>query len=75
MEMDEDSQGMFTFDSSSNASLSNLLLPDKITNMQDFLDVGIDLNSVFDLTPSSDKNLHSSFVLDAENDGFEPLKP
>jgi len=70
MEMDEDSQGMFTFDSSSNASLSNLLLPDKITNMQDFLDVGIDLNSVFDLTPSSDKNLHSSFVLDAENDGY-----
>jgi len=68
--MDDDSRGMFTFDGNSNASLSNLLSPDKITNIQDFLDVGIDLNSVFDLTSSSaDKNQHSSLALDTEQEG------
>ena len=67
--MDEDSRGIFSFE----ASLSNLLLPDKITNMEDFLDVGIDLNSVFDLTSSSDKTQHSSLVLDTENEGFANL--
>lgn len=69
--MDDDSRGMFTFDGNSNASLSNLLSPDKITNIQDFLDVGIDLNSVFDLTSSSaDKNQHSSLALDTEQEGY-----
>lgn len=76
--MDEDSRGMFTFDGNSNASLSNLLLPDKITSIQDFLDAGIgdgiDLNSVFDLTPSSDRNQRSSLVFDTENEGYEQLK-
>lgn len=66
--MDEDSGGMFTFDGNSNASLSNLLLPDKITNIQDYLDVSIDLNSVFDLTPTTDKNQHS-LTLDSDHEG------
>ena len=51
MEMEEEDSRGFHFDGNSNASLSNLLLPDKISNIQDFLDVSIDLNSVFDLNP------------------------
>ena len=46
------SRSMFTFhNNDSNTSLSNLLLPDnsKIPSMQDYLDVSIDLNSVFEL--------------------------
>ena len=68
MEEEEDSsslsRGMFTFHGDSNTDagpLANmLLLPDKIPSMQDYLDVSIDLNSVFELNntvaSSSDEN-------------------
>lgn len=44
---------LFSFDGNSNASLSNLLLSDKGSSIQDYLDVSIDLNSVFDLRSST----------------------
>ena len=73
MDMDEDSRGTFTFDGNSNASLSNLLLPDKISNIQDYLDVSIDLNSVFDLNPPAERsNLScaSSSAIATTNGGY-----
>ena len=42
---------LFSFDGNSNTSLSNLL--DKGSSIQDYLDVSIDLNSVFDLRSST----------------------
>ena len=44
---------LFSFDGNSNTSLSNLLLSDKGSSIQDYLDVSIDLNSVFDLRSST----------------------
>lgn len=75
MEMDDDSRGMFAFDGNSNASLTNLLVPDKITNIQDYLDVSIDLNSCFDLNSpeklmvASQPNPSALSVQDIENEG------
>ena len=74
MEMDDDSRGMFAFDGNSNASLTNLLIPDKITNIQDYLDVSIDLNSCFDLnspekTVTFQHNPQNPTVQDIENEG------
>ena len=74
MEMDDDSRGMFAFDGNSNASLTNLLIPDKITNIQDYLDVSIDLNSCFDLnspekSATSQHNPQNPTVQDIENEG------
>ncbi len=74
MEMDDDSRGMFAFDGNSNASLTNLLIPDKITNIQDYLDVSIDLNSCFDLNSpekivTSQLNPQHLTVQDIENEG------
>lgn len=51
------SRSMFTFNGDSNTSLTNMmLLSDKIPSMQDYLDVSIDLNSVFDLNNSVASN-------------------
>lgn len=74
MEMDDDSGGIFAFDGNSNASLTNLLMPDKITNIQDYLDVSIDLNSCFDLnspekTSPSQHSLPTLAIQDIENEG------
>lgn len=76
METDDDSRGMFAFDGNSNASLTNLLIPDKITNIQDYLDVSMDLNSCFDLNShspekvvTSQHNLQQSIIQDIENEG------
>lgn len=74
MEMDDDSRGMFSFDT--NASLSNLLIPDKISNIQDYFDASIDLNSCFDLGSSEKTStaFHQSSTLSTiqgiENEGL-----
>lgn len=75
MEMDDDSRGMFAFDGNSNTSLTNLLIPDKIANIQDYLDVSIDLNSCFDLnspekTATSLHNSPTPAIQDIENEGY-----
>lgn len=72
--MDDDSRGMFSFDT--NASLSNLLIPDKISNIQDYFDASIDLNSCFDLGSSEKTStaFHQSSTLSTiqgiENEGL-----
>lgn len=74
MEMDDDSRSLFAFDGNSNASLTNLLLPvyqqDKITNIQDYLDVSIDLNNCFDLH-ASEKSVTSPQNLLAHTDSTD----
>ncbi|KZS14681.1 putative Metal-responsive transcription factor 1 protein [Daphnia magna] len=84
MDMDDDSRSMFAFDGNSNTSLTNLMLPvyhqEKITNIQDYLDGSIDLNTCFgDDLNTSEKSVSSlqnlttpteSTDQDIENEGY-----
>lgn len=84
MDMDDDSRSMFAFDGNSNASLTNLMLPvyhqEKITNIQDYLDGSIDLNTCFgDDLHTSEKSgnsltPHESTDQDIENEGYYTIR-
>jgi len=64
---------LFSFDGNSNTSLSNLL--DKGSSIQDYLDVSIDLNSVFDLRSSTPERSVSQQQQQLHNTINTPIPP